>query len=62
MASDCNSIWHLEGTPAFPIECDTVQMEEITEKEYHQLKALHGMTPQEIIDEYTLQLIAEGVI
>jgi hypothetical protein len=41
---------------------ETVDVYEIEEKEYHQLKALNGLTPEEIIDEYTLYLIEEGLL
>jgi hypothetical protein len=39
-----------------------MELVEIDELEYKQLKALNGKTPEEIIDEYTLLLIEEGII
>ena len=41
---------------------DTVELSEITEQEFLQLRALNMKTPEEIIDAYTLALISGGVI
>lgn len=65
LSSDGNTIWHVEGLYDLPVEAgkyDTVRLEEIEEHEYTQFKMLNGRSVQEILDEYTLFLIQEGVI
>lgn len=63
LSSDKNTIWHESTLYKVPVPgYDTVSIEEIDRYEYEQLKVLRCKTPQEIIDEYTLSLISEGVI
>ena len=63
LSSDSNTIWHVEGLYDLPVEgYDTVGLVEIDEYEYKQLKMLNGKTPQDIIDDFLLSLINEGVI
>lgn len=63
ISSNQDMIWHVRGLYLIPVEgYDTVEIVEIEKEEYSQLKVLNGKTPQEIIDEYTLQLIEEGII
>lgn len=63
MSSDTNKAWHEPSLYRIPVSgYDTVSIEEIDKYEYEQLKVLRCKTPQEIIDEYTLSLISEGVI
>ena len=63
MSSDTNRAWHEPSLYRIPVPgYDTVSIEEIDRYEYEQLKALNYMTPQEIIDAYTMSLIREGVI
>lgn len=63
LGSDGNTIWHVEGFYDLPVSgYETVKIQEISEFEYRQLKVLNGKTPEEIIDEYTMLLIEEGVI
>ena len=63
LSSDANSCWHVEGMYKIPVDgYKTVQLVQIDEEEYLQLKALNGKTPEEIIDNYTLYLINKGVI
>lgn len=63
VSSDGNTFWHERTLYNFPISgYDTVEAVEIDEYEYHQLKALNGKTPSEIIDEFLLSLIKEGVL
>jgi hypothetical protein len=63
LGSDGNTIWHVEGLYDLPVSgYETVRLQEISQFEYKQLKALNGKTPEEIIDEYTMLLIEEGVI
>lgn len=65
LSSDGNTIWHIDGLYDLPVEAgkyDTVRLEEIEEQEYRQFKMLNGRSVQDILDEYTLLLIQEGVI
>ena len=63
LGSDGNTIWHVEGFYDLPVSgYDTVELIEIDEYEFKQLKMLNGRSIQEILDEYTLLLIEEGVI
>lgn len=63
LGSDGDTVWHEATLFQLPVEgYDTVRVEEIDAYEYRQLKALNGKTPEQIIDEYTLLLIQEGVI
>ena len=63
LASDNNTIWHVEGLYDLPVSgYDTVELMPINEYEYKQLKVLNGKSIDEILQEYTLLLISEGVI
>ena len=63
LSSDKNTIWHEESLYRIPVNgYDTVKIEEIDEYEYKQLKMLNGKSVDEILQEYTLLLISEGVI
>ncbi len=62
-SSDGKHIWHEESLYNIPIDgYDTVQLKEIDEYEYEQLKVLNMKTPEEIIDAYTAMLLSDGVI
>ena len=63
LGSDNNTIWHVEGFYDLPVSgYESVRLVEIDEFEFKRLKMLNGKTPEEIIDEYTMLLIEEGVI
>jgi hypothetical protein len=63
VSEDGREVWQLKDFYPFPSGTyETVEMVKISEKEYHQFKALSGKTPEEIIDEYTLMIIEEGVL
>lgn len=65
LGSDENTVWHVEGLYDLPVEAgeyDTVKILEVDKYEYDQLKVLNGRSIQEILDEYTLLLIQEGII
>lgn len=65
LSSDKNTIWHektLYKIPTDEIKFDTVDLVEVSEFEYKQLKALNMMSPEAIIDEYNLLLLEMGVI
>lgn len=62
-ASSSEQFWHLPWLLSIPDGvCDTVDIEEIDEYEYRQLRILNMKTPEEIIDAYTLFLIDGGVL
>lgn len=63
LSSDKNSIWHEVTLYNIPVDgYDTVELIEIDEYEYKQLKILNHKTPEEIIDAFMLSLLDEGVI
>ena len=65
LSSDKNTIWHektLYNVPTDKPKFDTVELIAIDEYEYKQLKMFSCKTLDEVLDEYTLLLINEGVI
>ncbi len=65
LSSDKNTIWHektLYRIPTDEVEFDTVELIEICEDEYKQLRVLNMKSPEQIIDEYNLLLLEMGVI
>lgn len=63
LSSDGNTIWHEQSLYEIPVSgYDTVEVVEIDEHEYKQLKVLNMKTPESIIDEYNLLLLEMGVI
>jgi hypothetical protein len=64
VSSDGEHIWHSSWFYRFPEKAqgryEVVILEKIDEHEYKRLKMLNMKTPEEIIDEYTLQLIEGG--
>lgn len=63
ISSDGEYIWHVAGLYNIPTDgYDTVELVEIDEYEYKQLKVLNYKTPQEIIDAYTLSLLEGGIL
>ena len=63
LSSDSDTIWHESTLYKIPVDgYDTVELVEIDEYEYKQLKMFNFKTIEEIIDAYTLLLIDEGVI
>ena len=63
LSSDRKYTWHVNNLLAIPVSgYDTVELEEIDEYEYRQLKMLNGKTPQEIVEAFLLELIQEGVV
>ena len=65
ISSDGEQIWHESSLYKIPVDgYDTVQLEEIDEFEYKQLKALNGKTAEEIFDSavlLTMQKFLGGV-
>lgn len=63
LSSDGNTIWHEETLNKVPVDkYDTVRVEEIDEHEYRQLRLLHLCSVEEILEEYTLSLIKDGIL
>ena len=63
VSSDGSYVWHVEWLYKIPVDgYDTVDLVEIDEYEYNQLKMLNFKTPEEIIDAYTLLLLDGGVL
>ena len=63
LSSDKNSIWHEKTLYNVPVSgYDTVELVEIDEYEYKQLRVLNMKSPEAIIDEYNLLLLEMGVI
>jgi hypothetical protein len=63
ISSDGEYIWHVRGLYRVPVDgYDTVEIFEIDEYEYKQLRVLNMKSPEAIIDEYNLLLLEMGVI
>lgn len=63
LSSDRNTVWHERSLYDVPVDgFDTVDVVEVDEYEYKQLKMLNGKTPSEIIDEFVLSLIEGGIL
>lgn len=62
-SSDGRHIWHEDSLYNIPVDgYDTVELVEIDEYEYEQLKVLNMKTSEQIIDAYTAMLLNNGVI
>lgn len=63
LSSDRKYVWHINTLLNIPVPgYDTVELEEIDVYEYNQLKCLNMKTPEEILKEYTLQLLEGGIL
>ena len=62
LSSDKSRCWRVQSMRPCEMDFETVVVQQITEQEYMQLKALTLRTPEEIIDAYTLALVMGGVI
>ena len=63
LSSDKNTIWHERTLYRIPVDgYDTVDLVEIDEYEYKQLKMLNLSTPEEIIDSFLLTLLENNII
>ena len=63
LSSDKDTIWHEETLYKMPVDgYDTVRLEKIDKYEYKQLKVLNCKTPEEIIDNFVLQLMEGGLL
>lgn len=62
-SSDRKNIWYTETLYRLPIDkYEEVELVEIDEHEYKQLRVLNMKTPEQIVDEYNLLLLEMGVI
>ena len=58
LSSNQEHVWHVDGLYNIPADgYDTVELVEIDQYEYEQLKAFEGKTPEEYIDNCVLQLV-----
>ena len=62
ISSDERYFWHVKGLYRAPEEYDTLELVEIDKYEYESLKVLNMKTPEQIIDEFVLSMIKDGVI
>lgn len=63
LSSDKNTAYHLSTCNKFPVDKYlNVSITEIDEHEYKMLKLYHLSTPEELIDNYTMELIERGVL
>lgn len=63
LSSDGDTIWHEKALYKIPVDgFDTVEIFEIDQFEYKQLKALNGSTPEEIADNIILLLLERGML
>lgn len=63
LSSDKNTIWHERTLYKVPVDgYDCVDVEEIDEYEYKQLKMLNLSTPEAIIDAFMISLLENNII
>jgi hypothetical protein len=63
LSSDKDTIWHERTLYKVPVDgYDTVDLVEIDEYEYKQLKMLNLSTPEAIIDNFLLTLLENNII
>lgn len=63
LSSDQRKRWHVDGLYDIPVGgYDTVVLEEIDKYEYESLKMLNLKSAEEIIDNFVMGLVEEGVL
>ena len=63
LSSDGKHAYHTISLRKFSVDIfDSVDIEAIDIYEYERLKTLHVKTPEEIIDNYTRELIERGIL
>lgn len=65
LSSDKNTIWHERTLYKIPVEepkYETVDLIEIDQFEYEQLRVLNLKTPEAIIDEFLLTLFENNIL
>ena len=63
ISSDEKYFWHVKGLYRIPVDgYDTVELQVIDQYEYESLRVLNMKSPEQIIDEFVLSMIKDGVI
>lgn len=63
VSSDGEYIWHVAGLYRIPVDdYDTVELIQINEYEYRQLKVLNMKSPEQIVDEFVLMMLEGGIL
>ena len=63
LSSDNNTTWHERTLYSVPVDgYDCVDLIEIDQYEYKQLRMLNLSTPEEIIDNFVLSLLEDNLI
>lgn len=63
VSSDEKYFWHVKGLYRIPVEgYDVVSIEPIDKYEFESLKMLNLKSAEEIIDEFVLSMLKDGVI
>ena len=63
LSSDRKQVWHENTLLKIPaLGYDTVELVEIDKFEYEQLKVFNCQSPSELIDNFVLKLIEEGIL
>lgn len=63
LSSDGNYVWHTPELYNIPIDgYDAVELAEIDVYEYEELKRLNFKTREEILEDYTLELLEAGIL
>ena len=63
LSSNGEYVWHVNNLLNIPVPgYDVVELMEIDKYEYSQLKMLNGKTPEQIVQEFLLSLVEEGII
>lgn len=62
VSSDEKYFWHVKGLYKAPDKYDTVELVQIDFYEYENLRVLNLKSAEQIIDEFVLSMIKDGVI
>lgn len=62
LSSDGNYAWHIEGLYHYKPDNELSSIVEITKHEYNQRKSFGGLTREELVDAYTLELLEGGIL
>lgn len=63
LSSDKNTVWHEKTLYNVPIDgYESVELFEIDEHEFKQLRTLNLKTPEEIIDSFVMSLLEDNIL
>jgi hypothetical protein len=63
LSSDGKYAWHLRGLKKIPVKgYDTVELVSIDVYEYDKLKRFNLSTPEELIDNFVMELVEGGIL